>query len=147
MTIWRICQRDVDTATVAEDVHTAARRMESRCVGTLVVLDEHEHPIGIVTDRDIALRVVGQGRNPEETSVGDIMTRSPKTLSESAPISGALNAMHAEGVRRLPVVEDAGRLVGMVTLDDVVTQLAEELRHVATGIEESSPRTLAETAK
>ena len=145
MTIWRICQRDVDTATTAEGVHAAARRMESRCVGTLVVLDEHEHLLGIVTDRDIALRVVGQGRNPEETSVGDIMTRSPKTLPESAPISGALAAMHAEGVRRLPVVDESGRLVGMVSLDDLVKQLAEELRQVASIIEESSPRSLAET--
>ena len=145
MTIWRICQRDVDTATIAEDIHAAAQRMESRCVGTLVVLDEHEHPIGIVTDRDITLRVVGQGRNPEETSVGDVMTRSLKTLPEAAPISGALAAMQSEGVRRLPVVDEAGLLVGMVSLDDVVKQLAEDLRHVASVMEESSPRAMAET--
>ena len=144
MTIWRICQRDVDTAAVAEDIHAAAQRMESRCVGTLVVLDEHEHPIGIVTDRDIALRVVGQGRNPEETSVGDVMTRSLRTLPEGAPVSGALAAMQAEGVRRLPVVDEAGLLVGMVSLDDVVGQLAEELGHVAEVVGASSPRSLAE---
>jgi CBS domain-containing protein len=145
VTIWRICQRDVDTATLAEDIHAAAQRMESRCVGTLVVLDEHEHPIGIITDRDIALRVVGQGRNPEETSVGDVMTRSPKTLPEAAPLSGALAAMQSEGVRRLPVVDEAGRLVGMVSLDDVVRQVAEDLAHVSTVIGESSPRALAGT--
>jgi len=119
--------------------------MESRCVGTLVVLDEHEHPIGIVTDRDIALRVVGQGRNPEETSVGDVMTRSPKTLPEAAPLSGALAAMQSESVRRLPVVDETGRLVGMVSLDDVVKQVAEDLHHVSNVIGESSPRVLAET--
>jgi len=143
VTIWRICQRDVDTATVVEDIHAAAQRMESRCVGTLVVLDEHEHPIGIVTDRDIALRVVGQGRNPEETSVGDVMTRSLRTLPEGAPLEGALAAMQSEGVRRLPVVDEAGLLVGMVSLDDVVAQLAGELSHVAEVMAASSPRSLA----
>jgi len=143
MTIDRIYQRDVDTASKHETVPTVAQRMESRNVGSLVVLDEGGYPVGIVTDRDLALRVLAHRLDPEETAVADVMTRDPHALAEDTTIEEAVRAMRSHGVRRMPVVADDGRLRGVVSLDDVLTRLADALGHVRALIAETSPASLA----
>jgi CBS domain-containing protein len=140
MTIGRICCREVDTAERTESVKTAAQRMDSRSVGTLVVLGQDERPIGIVTDRDLALRVVGFARDPLDTFVGDVMTTNVHTAFEEMPIEIALTLMRSQSVRRLLVVRKTGELVGIVTLDDVLELLAEELGEVGRLIRRESPR-------
>jgi CBS domain-containing protein len=146
MTIGYLCQREVDTAEESETVHSAAQRMETRCVGSLVILDGQGRPLGIVTDRDIALRVVGEGRDMEQTTVEGIMTRAPRTVCERASIGEALARMSSENVRRLPVVDDDERLIGMVCLDDVLKLHAREFKSIAALIEATSPGSLAETS-
>ena len=143
MTIGRICQRSVDTASPDESARVAAQRMNSRSVGTLLVLDADGRPVGIVTDRDLAMQVVAQGANPETIRVRDVMTPDPRTVAEEAAIEDALALMRSRGVRRLPVVHKDGTLAGLVSLDDILSLLAEELRHVGRLIERSSPRALA----
>jgi CBS domain-containing protein len=144
MTIARLCQRQVDTAQPEESVRVAAKRMASRGVGALLVLDLHRKPIGIVTDRDLALRVCGEGRDPNLVTVAQVMTPDPTSLGERAPLESALDTMRALGIRRLPVVDTSGEAVGIVTLDDIVTELASEMKTLSRVLDSSSPRALAE---
>lgn len=143
MTTGRICNREVDTAESHELVRVAAQRMGSRAVGTLLVLDSDRRPIGILTDRDLAVRVVGEGRDPNHARVGEVMTPDPRTVSELAPLEDAIAVMRVHGVRRVPVVTPKGELVGMLTLDDVLSLLAEDLWSMRRVVEKSSPRVLA----
>jgi CBS domain-containing protein len=143
MTVAKICQREVDTAAPDESAQVAAQRMNSRSVGTLLVLDERKRPVGILTDRDLAIGVVGKGTDPAAALVREVMTPDPRTVAEETPIEDALALMRSRGVRRLPVVSRDGTLVGLVSLDDILGLLAEELRHVGQLIERSSPRALA----
>ncbi len=144
MTIGRICQREVDTADSKECARAAARRMATRCVGTLVILDKEKRPVGILTDRDLAVRVLAEGLNPDTTPVADVMTLHPTTINENMSIEDVLALMRAKSVRRLPVVERQGRLVGLVSVDDVLGLLAEEFRHLGKLLEKSSPSNLAQ---
>jgi len=127
MSVGRICTRDVDTADPDEPVGTVARRLAARGVGSLVVVDGEQCPIGIVSDRDLALRVLAQDRDPATTTVQDVMSPDPATVAEATTIESALEKMRKGRLRRLPVVDACGRLVGIVSLDDVLSLIAEEL--------------------
>lgn len=140
MTIGRICVRDVDLAEEHETAQLVAQRMNVRSVGSLVVLDSDKHPTGILTDRDLAMKVVGRGLDPLSVTVAELMSTHPETATESTPIEDALRVMRSQGVRRLPVVDDAGQLVGVVSLDDILGLLAEEFREMGKLLEETSPR-------
>ena len=130
MTVGRICTRTTHLADPHETVRTAARRMEDVNVGTLVVLDVNRRPIGIVTDRDLVLRCVARGLDPDETTVSQVMSAPPRCVVETAPIEDAMAILRRASVRRLPVVDDDGRLEGIVSVDDVVELLVEELEHL-----------------
>jgi len=130
MSVGRICSREIDIAEANETARDAARRMHQRDVGTLVVLNDDRQPIGLVTDRDLVCRVLAPPRDPETTRVGEIMTTNPKVLREDSPIEGALGLMRAGSFRRVPIVDASGRLVGILTLDDVLALLAEEFGHI-----------------
>jgi CBS domain-containing protein len=118
--------------------------LHQRTVGVLVILNDAKHPIGIVTDRDLAIRVVAGGKEPYTTLVGHVMTPEPKTVSEETPIESALSLMRSGGFRRLPVVDADGKLVGLGTLDDILMLLAEEFADVGALLERESPRAAAE---
>lgn len=143
MDIGSLCQRRVDTAHPDETAHAAAQRMASRCVGTLVVVDARERPIGIVTDRDLTLRVVAAGVDARATCLREVMTGHAETLPEDASIDEALAAMRGGGVRRLPIVGRDGSLVGIVSLDDVIAQLARDVAAVGSFLEQRSPERIA----
>ena len=96
----------------------------------MLVLDERRRPIGIVTDRDLSVRIIAAGKDPITTPVGKIMTRALKVIGEESPIESALGAMRAGGVRRIPVVDRKGKLVGILSLDDVLGLLAEEVAQI-----------------
>jgi CBS domain-containing protein len=118
MSVGRICLREIDLAEPGETVLEAARRMRARRVGTLVVVDDAGKPVGLLTDRDLTLRVVAAGGDPRALSVAEVMTANPKTVSESTPIESALALMRSGAFRRLPVVNEDGKLVGILSLDD-----------------------------
>lgn len=139
MTVAKICQRNVDTADALESVQTAAQRMGTRNVGTLVVLHDSGRPAGILTDRDVALRVAARGRDPYTTSVADVMTSELETIPEDLPIEDALRRMRSRGVRRLPVVSANGECIGMVSLDDILAHLAHEFAVLGRLLETSTP--------
>lgn len=101
-------------------VAEAARLMRSKDVGSLPVVDG-ERLVGVVTDRDIAVRVVAEGKDPDSTLVNEIHSADPVTISADQDLSEALAQMARHQVRRLPVVED-GRLVGVLAQADVARQ-------------------------
>jgi CBS domain-containing protein len=125
-----ICVRSVQVASPDEAVRAVAARMAAADVGTVVVLGEDRRPAGILTDRDVALRCVAEGRDPERTDVGSVMSMPITCVHESMPIETALSRMANVRARRLVVVDDDERLVGILALDDVLELLAEEFTSV-----------------
>ncbi len=128
MTVGRICTRVVASASAQETVRAAAKRMAANDVGTLVVLEAADgaKPVGILTDRDVAVRCVAAERDPDETRIAEVMTRPVQYVDESLPVEDAITRMASVGTRRLVVVGEAGRLVGVLSLDDILDLLAEE---------------------
>jgi CBS domain-containing protein len=88
-----------------------------------VVSDERTMEIiGIVTDRDLAIKVVAEGRDPNRTSVGDVMTHTIVVCREDDDVSSAIAAMEEYQIRRIPVIDQGGRLVGIISQADVATR-------------------------
>lgn len=139
MEIASLCRRNVITVSESDGLIAAADVMRTRHVGYLVVTrpgvaDVAPEPVGVLTDRDIVIKVVALQANPAALTVGDVMTRQPVVVAESATINDALGAMRRIGVRRLPVIGTRGQLVGVVSLDDAIQALADELGAVAGSI-------------
>jgi len=134
MPIGDICVREVVTATRETTVQQAAQLMRENHVGDLLVV-EHvngvRRPVGIVTDRDIAVTVVAPGLDPAVLSVGDIMGPELKTVAEDEGIFETLHQMRDAGVRRIPVVTNQNALAGIVSTDDIVQLLADEMNELA----------------
>jgi signal-transduction protein with cAMP-binding, CBS, and nucleotidyltransferase domain len=130
MSVGRICSREVQLAETSESAAIAARRMRDQNVGTLVVLGQDKKPIGIVTDRDLVTRVMAAGKDPHACFVRELMTHSPKTVREDAPLEDALVKMCGLGMRRMIVVNQDNELVGMVSLDDILSLLSEEVSRI-----------------
>jgi CBS domain-containing protein len=139
MEVGRICSRDVDVVGPDESALAAARRMHDRGVGTLVVVDGTLQPMGLVTDRDIAMRVVAQERDPARTPVSEVMTPMPARMVETISVEAALGNMLAGRCRRMPIVNGAGELRGIVSLDDIMRHLAEEFSTAGELLERESP--------
>jgi CBS domain-containing protein len=115
-------------------VREAARLMESEDVGSLPIVQEGARLVGVVTDRDIAVRVVGRGLDAEETTVADIASRDVLTLTPDDDLEDALTLMARAQVRRVPVVVREGELVGIVSQADVARSDAKE-KHVGEVVE------------
>ena len=143
MSVGRICTRTVDTADCDESAQVAASRMNSRNVGTLVILDEEKHAIGILTDRDLAVRVVSKGLDPVSTRVGSLMTGSPETVTEDTAIEAALAMMRRGPHRRVLVVNEQQELIGLLSLDDILELLSEEFADIGKRVKGESPTALA----
>lgn len=126
MTAGRVCVRTVQIASPEESVRAGARRMREAGVGTLVVVDEERAPIGMLTDRDVALRCVAEERDPETTTIRTIMSEPVVCIPEATALEDALGRMAGASVRRVAVTDPDGRLAGILALDDVVELLAEE---------------------
>ena len=125
MNVAAICTRLPETISRDDTVLTAAKQMLEHEVGSLVVTDEDGLPDGIVTDRDIVLRCVAEELRAEKTSMARIMTPEVHTVHEDAAIEAALEQMADREVRRLVVVNDAGRVAGIVALDDFLEGIVE----------------------
>jgi CBS domain-containing protein len=134
MAIGEICNRDVVVVEKDDTVQEAARLMRQYHVGDLVVTrvqDGVRVPVGLITDRDIVLEVLGEGLDIDAVTVGDIMSDRLIIAREEDELWDSLQRMRIAGVRRLPVVDGRGGLQGIVTPDDVIELLSEELAQVA----------------
>jgi CBS domain-containing protein len=130
-----ICSKDVATVEPKASLRTAAGLMRERHVGALLVV-EGSRPVGIVTDRDIVVAVIAvPGARPEGIRVCDVMPQRLVTARDSDGVFEALQKMAHDGVRRLPVVDAQGNLVGIVTSDDILRALATELASFAAALQ------------
>ncbi len=132
MPVKDLIKRKVVVIEPDDTVKLAAKRMQDKLVGSLVVI-EGERPIGIITDRDIALRVVGEGRS-SETPVKEVMTKDPITIREDATFFELTKAFRDAAVRRLIVVDKEGKLVGLISIDDVMELLTTEFANLIAAI-------------
>lgn len=130
MPIADLCIREVVHTGRDTTIQEAAQIMRHHHVGDLIIAEhvgDDLIPLGIVTDRDIVLSVVAPGLDPKAITAGDLMTENLVSIREGAGLFDCLQKMRVNGVRRLPVVSERGGLVGIVTLDDVLELLAEEM--------------------
>jgi CBS domain-containing protein len=137
--IGSICQRNLDLIRADDSVATAADRMRQRTVGSLIVVNDAKQPIGIITDRDLVIRAVADGKDADSTPVIDVMTPDLVVATGDTPIGSALRLMREGPFRRLPVVDDKGLLVGLVTLDDILMTFAREFSEIGNLIELETP--------
>jgi CBS domain-containing protein len=143
MSVGRICTRTVDLADLDETAQVAASRMNSRNVGTLVVIDDRKKPVGIVTDRDLAIRVVGKGLDPNTTTLESVLSSLPESVTEGTPIESAIAIMRGGPYRRLPVVDDEDQLIGLLSLDDILDLLSEEFEEIGKLVRKEGPNVVA----
>ena len=138
-TLENLCQRNVDVIRADDSVATAADRMRQRTVGSLIVVDDANRPVGIITDRDLVIRALADARDVDSTPVIEVMTPDIVVATGATSISSALRLMREGPFRRLPVVNQDGVLVGLVTLDDIMMQFARELNEIGSVIELETP--------
>lgn len=134
MAIGEICSRDVVFVRRGESVATAARQMRENHVGCLVVADETDGkrvPVGMLTDRDITVAVVAPNLDAAAILVGDVMSGELLSVQEDAGIGETVELMRVRGIRRLPVTDADGTLIGLVAADDIMSLLAEEIGGLA----------------
>src|SRR6266511_6248752 len=110
-----------------DSVSKAAQLMKKQDIGPVLIVDNDRARtlVGIVTDRDLALKVVGEGRDPQHTKVEEVMTRKLVTCRADDDIERAMNAMAQYQLRRIPVVDDSMRLVWIISQADVATRVDE----------------------
>lgn len=134
MPVSEICSRGVIIASPDDSLHTVAELMRLHHVGSVVITRDDDglcRPIGIVTDRDIVLALVAKDVSQDAVSAGDVMSESLETIFETDEIWQALERMRNRGVRRLPVLGAHGELVGIVSADDLLELVAEEVVSLA----------------
>nr|WP_274324142.1 CBS domain-containing protein [Halosimplex aquaticum] len=125
--------------TVSPDatVSDVVEKLDSENVGSVVVTED-DSPIGVVTDRDIALEVPGTA-NLESQSVEDVMTEDPVTIREDEPAMELSRTIGEHNVRRIPIVDENDAVTGIATLDDLVATIGEQLDNVSNTVESQSP--------
>jgi CBS domain-containing protein len=126
MLIENLITRSAATVCQNDTVADAAQIMKDRDVGSVVVVEDNK-VVGILTDRDIVLRVGTDGHGSLEAPVSSVMTRMPLCLSANVDVEQCLERMEAHGVRRIPIVDDDDELIGVVSLDDILIHLGRVL--------------------
>ena len=129
---------DVVTASPDKTVDEIACMMENENVGS-VIITKNDRPIGIVTDRDLALRIAAKGRDSRKTAVREIMTKDPFVVSKDDTLCSVVERARDCGVRRMPVVDSNKKLVGIITMDDVLRLLSQEMGCVTDIIGKAGP--------
>jgi CBS domain-containing protein len=135
--------REPRTISASAGVIAAAERMASVDAGCLVAVDSAGRAIGMLTDRDLALRVVARPPTIDGLCVGDVMSRPLVTITLADPVRLALERMKKRGVRRIPVLDEAGQPVGLIALDDLLHRLGLELHDLSQEARAHRPPTAA----
>ena len=134
MHIGEICTREVVCTGVETSVAAVAKLMRQYHIGDVIVTRNDggkRVPLGIVTDRDIVLSVVAAELAPATLAIGDIMGQRLVTAGEEEDVFDAIQRMRNIGVRRMPIVDAEGALIGIVSIDDILEVLAEEMTELA----------------
>jgi len=127
-----LCIRNVATATAGETVVEAARRMAEFRTGDLIIVEHRPHeqprPIGIITDRDLVVRVLAcPERAPATTTIGQVMRPGLVTAGEDEDVERVVAAMRDHVIRRMPIIDHRGGLRGILSLDDVLRWMRDQI--------------------
>ena len=128
------CNRDVVIAGASDSLRSAIQLMRTHHVGDVLVVEiltGSNTPVGILTDRDIVIEVLAQDVDIDSLTVGDVMSDQLVTVTEDTGLSESLDVMRAHGIRRLPVIDRSGSLQGILSIDDILELLAEQLQKLA----------------
>ena len=134
MPVSEICNREVVVVQLNDTALEAAKLMRQHHVGDVLVVEDRngiQVPVGIVTDRDLIMEIMAPELDGSVITVSDIMAQELVTVKESTGIFEAIQYMRQKAVRRLPIVNESGGLIGILTLDDLLELLSEELLEIA----------------
>jgi CBS domain-containing protein len=134
MSIEELLNRNVETLPPSATCVDAARLMRSRNVGSVVVANDKE-PVGVLTDRDLAVRVVAESRDPAKVQLDEVMSPYPIFLSVRRSLDEAIETMRDLGVRRLPVVNENGHLAGIISMDDILARIARQVGQLGEAVQ------------
>lgn len=134
MTAGEYCNREVVYVGIEESLRAVVQLMRTHHVGDVLVVEQltgAKTPAGILTDRDIVIEVLAQDVDIDSVTVADVMSDLLITVTEDTSLSQTLDLMRSHGVRRLPVIDRSGALQGIISIDDILEVLAEQLQKVA----------------
>ena len=123
-----VMTKDLVYSSPSDTVADVAQLMKKEDIGPVLIVSDKDNGkrlVGIVTDRDLAIKVVGEGRDPKKTKVEDVMTEKVITCRMDDDVQNAMKAMAQYQLRRIPVVDNMGMLVGIISQADVATRLNE----------------------
>lgn len=133
MTAGEYCNREIVVTEQTDSVTEAAMLMRQHHVGDLVVVEkqgEKTRPVGIITDRDIVIEVIAQKVDPSALCIKDVMSTRLVTVDEQETFLDTLELMRNQGIRRVIVVDKQGSLQGLLSADDAIELIAEEMNHL-----------------
>ena len=141
--VGHIASRVVVVAQRETPILRVAQLMRENHIGAVIIIEDEpplHRPIGIITDRDLVIEVLALELDYRAFTAGDIMTANPATVCETDAVFDAFEQMQRSAVRRLPVVDATGRLVGIVAFDDLVELLAQEMGELAKTVRNAGQR-------
>ena len=138
MSLREFCQRKVISISPECNIVEACRLMDSNNIGCLVV-QERGKLCGVLTDRDIALKVTGANKDPQKTKAREIMSRSPVRIPVEQNLQQLTNLMRVHRVRRVPIVDSGDEVLGIVTMDDLIAQISGAMSDLGNAVTESLP--------
>jgi CBS domain-containing protein len=128
------CNRDVVISGASDSLRSAIQLMRNHHVGDVLVVEKvagSNTPVGILTDRDIVIEVLAQEVDIGSVTVGDVMSDQLVTVTDDTSIPATLDVMRTHGIRRIPVVDRSGSLQGIISSDDILDVLAEQIQKLA----------------
>jgi signal-transduction protein with cAMP-binding, CBS, and nucleotidyltransferase domain len=137
---------EVVTVNRHASVYEVARRMQREAVGCVVVLDDEALPVGVLTDRDLALRILAADRDAGSATAESVMSQPLIAVQASDPLERVIACMSEHGIRRVPVLQE-GRVTSIVTLDDLLSHLGRELDGLGTSVNSSFVRSRVEARR
>lgn len=139
MSLGNLCRREIICVDLGTTVKEAVKLIEEKNVGCVIVIGS-DKPVGMLTDRDIVLRVINKGLDPQRTTVDNVMSKDIVALREDMGLFEALEQVKGKSIRRFPIVDANGALKGIMTLDDIIFLLGKEMADVSSIIEREGPR-------
>jgi CBS domain-containing protein len=137
MSLHRFCKRPAVALTPEHTIREVCQLMREHNIGCLLVTDAEGRLSGILTDRDIALRVTGEGKDPQLATVQGSMTPNPVRIPVDRSLHELITLMHSQRVRRIPIIDREGKPIGIVTLDDLLVLLGDEMSELGKTVAET----------
>ena len=140
MSLRNLLKKDVISCTPDTTVKAVAELMDDKDVGAVMIVDSSKKPVGIITDRDIVIRCIAGGKNCDNVKVKDIMTDGVESVSIDDGIFDVVKAMKEGEIRRVPVVDEAGKAVGLVSFGDIMALLGKEISDLSVPATPDKPK-------